>query len=84
MAPPILNNLFSKDIKIGDESERESLSSNLDWNNTDELEKYCQKQKKIEVERGFRPSEYFGAANVEELQDGVENAQIDSKNTIFT
>ncbi len=38
-----------------DES-RSSLSSNLDWNDGSELERYCTKQKKIEKEMGFRPS----------------------------
>jgi hypothetical protein len=41
------------------------LASHLDWNNKNELEKYCKKQKRIEEEQGFRPSQYFGAISVD-------------------
>jgi len=41
------------------------------------LEKYCSKQKRIEKEEGFRPSQYFGAISVEELEDGIGDPKID-------
>jgi len=33
--------------------------------------------KKIQDEKGFRPSEYFGAVQVECLEDGVDDSRID-------
>ena len=60
-----------------DTQSRASLSSNIDWNDKIELEKYCKKQKKIQDEAGFRPSQYFGAVHVEELEDGIEDSRID-------
>ena len=62
-----------------DTQSRASLSSHIDWNDKMELEKYCKKQKKLQEEVGFRPSQYFGAVHVEELQDGVEDSRIDGK-----
>ena len=35
------------------------------------------KQKRIEDVQGFRPSQYFGAVNVEKLEDGIEDSRID-------
>ena len=43
----------------------DSLSSHLDWNDGSEIIKYCAKQKKIQEVKDFRPSEYFGAVQVE-------------------
>ena len=30
-------------------------------------------------EKGFRPSEYFGAVNVDHLTDGIDDSRIDGK-----
>lgn len=41
--------------------------------------KYCAKQKKIQEVRDFRPSEYFGAIHVDQLEDGIDDSRIDGK-----
>ena len=33
--------------------------------------------KKIEEEQGFRPSQYFGAISVDQLEDGIDDSRID-------
>ena len=60
-----------------DDISRASLSTQIDWNSRPDLEKYIVKQKKIEDKMGFRPSQYFGAINVEKLEDGIEDSRID-------
>ena len=50
---------------LQNEQSRDSLSSHLDWNDGSEIIKYCAKQKKIQEVKDFRPSEYFGAVQVE-------------------
>lgn len=35
---------------------RASLSTNLDWNDKGEIERYCKKQLRIQEEKDFRPS----------------------------
>lgn len=73
-----------KDFDNQDVDGRSSLSSNLDWNDRLQLEKYCSKQKKIEKEEGFRPSQYFGAIDVEQLEDGIGDPKIDCKHINLT
>lgn len=54
-----------------------------DHNNDDDVEKRWRKQNLNADKVGFRPSEYFGAVNVDLLQDGgAENARINGKNSI--
>ena len=68
--------MFSNDDPFENES-RASLASQIDWNNKTDLEKYCKKMKKIEEEQGFRPSQYFGAISVDQLEDGIDDSRID-------
>lgn len=56
---------------------RASLSSNIDWDDKAGLIHYFQKQKKIQEQQGFRPSEYFGAITVDKLEDGIDDSRID-------
>eukprot|EP00347_Sterkiella_histriomuscorum_P002378 403368386 len=56
---------------------RDSLSTNLDWNDKGEIEKYCVKQKRIQEKKDFRPSQYFGAIKVDQLADGIDDSRID-------
>ncbi|CDW81543.1 UNKNOWN [Stylonychia lemnae] len=59
------------------EQSRDSLSTNLDWNDKGEIERYCKKQQRIQEEKDFRPSQYFGAIQVEQLEDGIDDSRID-------
>ena len=36
------------------------------------------------METGFRPSEYFGAINVDQLEDGIDNSRIDGNLQLIT
>ena len=58
---------------------RDSLSTNIDWNDKEQLEKYCKKMKKIEETKDFRPSQYFGAITVDNLEDGINDPKINGK-----
>ena len=58
------------------------MASQIDWNDKIELEKYCKKQKRIEEEVGFRPSDYFGAVQVDQLEDGINDSRIEGKISI--
>ena len=66
-------------IKDYEDQSRDSLSTNLDWNDKEQLEQYCTKMKKIEKTKDFRPSQYFGAITIDKLEDGVNDSRIDGK-----
>ena len=57
--------LIDDDQSLFDVESRASLASHVDWNNKREVEKYCKKQTRMADEKGFRPSEYFGAVSVD-------------------
>lgn len=59
-----------------DSQSRDSLSTNIDWNDKEQLERYCKKMKKIEETKDFRPSQYFGAITVDNLEDGINDPKI--------
>ena len=51
--------------------DRTSLNSNLDWSDKAEIQNYCLKQENYQERRGVRISEYFGAIQVETLDEDV-------------
>lgn len=57
--PELLSQDFDEEDR--EDQSRDSLNTNLNWDDKEEIKKYCIKQMKIQKERNFRPSQYFGA-----------------------